>query len=267
MKRALTFIIFTFTYLVLQAQGFIPAQPCGGKQQLKYFIDQELIYPTSAFESGTEGTVILAYSIDEKGQVSQVSFRKNLTTECDRETMRIFRMLEWGPATLSGIPVRDNGVFEIQFNIKKYNRLCKQRGYVAILYPFEPQDTSGIVYQYRNLETAPYPIFTNEKINLAGFIAANLKYPEAAIKQNLSGVVRVGFIVETHGRISNTQIVNSLGAGCNEEALRIVRMLKWMPGTHNRLAVRTRMSISISFNLEQGPDGNFNPNVKSSYGG
>jgi protein TonB len=266
-KRALTLIIFTFTYFVLQAQDFTPAQPCGGKQQLKYFIDQELIYPASALEAGTEGTVSILYSATEKGQITQVSIRKNLSPECDHEALRIFRMIEWEPATLSGIPVKDHGVFEIQFNIKKYKRLCKQRGYVAILYPYEPQDTSGTIYQYRNLETAPYPIFTNEKINLAGFIAANLKYPDAAIKQNLSGVVRVGFIVETHGRISNTQIVNSLGAGCNEEALRIVRMIKWMPGTINHKAVRTRMIISIHFSLEQGPDGNFNPNVKSSYGG
>lgn len=176
-------------------------------------------------------------------------------------------MIEWNPATLNGIPVKDNGVFDVSFNIKKYNRLCKQRGYSALLYPYEPQDTSGTIYLYRKLETAPHPIFTNEKINLAGFVAANLIYPDAAIKQNLSGVVTVGFVVETHGKISNTHIVNSLGAGCNEEALRIVRMIKWMPGTLNRMAVRTRMSISISFSLEQGPDGNFNPNVKSSYGG
>ncbi len=233
---------------------------------MKFFIDQELIYPTSAYEDRIEGVVVIAYEVNEKGQIAHISFRKNLTPECDQETIRIFRMLEWEPATLNGIPSKDIGVFEIEYNIKKYNKLCKKRGYTAILYPYEPQDTSGKIYQYRNLDTAPHPVFTNKGINLAGFIAANLKYPEAAIKQNISGVVTVEFVVEPHGKISNLNIVNSLGAGCNEEALRIVRMIKWMPGTLHRMAVRTRMKISISFSLEQGPDGNFNPNVKSSYG-
>lgn len=267
MKRTLASLIFTFITLILHAQEFTPASAIGGNQQIKYFIEQELIYPPSAYDNGKEGNVVISYAVDEKGQIAHIIFREKLTPECDRETLRIFRMIEWEPATLNGIPVKDNGVFEVCYNIKKYNRLCKQRGYTAILCPYEPQDTSGTIYQYRNLETAPHPIFTNEKINLAGFVAANLKYPDAAIKQNLSGVVTVGFVVEPHGRISNTHIVNSLGAGCNEEALRIVRMIKWMPGTQHRLAVRTRMSISISFSLDQGPDGNFNPNVKSSYGG
>ncbi len=267
MKRSITLIILIFFTYTLLAQEYIPAQPTGGKQQLKPFIDQELIYPPSALESGKEGIVSLFYSVNEKGQISQVSFRKKLSPDCDQETMRIFRMIEWEPATYRSIPVKDSGVFSIDFNVQKYNRLCKQRGYISLLYPFEPQDTTGTIYLYRNLGTAPHPVFTNNKITLAGFVAANLKYPEAAIKQNISGVVKVAFIVETHGKISNTTIVNSVGAGCNEEALRIVRLIKWMPGTYNHMAVRTRMSISINFSLDQGPDGNFSPNVKSSYGG
>lgn len=267
MKRAIFLFFFTFSSFAPQAQEFISVQPTGGKQQLKYFIDQELIYPASALEAGTEGTVSISYSATEKGQVAQVNFRKTLSPECDREAMRIFRMIEWQPATIRGIPVNDSSFFDISFNLKKYSRLCKQRGYTVHFYPYEPMDTSGTIYLYRNLETAPHPIFTHEKISLAGFVAANLKYPEAAIKQNLSGVVTVAFVLEPHGKISNTHIVNSLGAGCNEEALRIVRLIKWMPGTINHKAVRTRMSISIHFSLEEGSDGNFNPNVKSSYGG
>lgn len=267
MKRFLMLISLSLLCYSLPAQEITDPLPAGGKAQLKQFIDQELIYPSPAYDSGTEGTVALSFSIDEKGQISAIFFRNKLTPECDRETIRIFKMIEWDPATIRGIPVKDTGFFEIEFNIRKYNRLCKQRGYTTFLFPYEPIDTTGKVYQYKNLETAPHPIFTNDKITLAGFLAANLNYPEAAIKQNLSGVVKVAFIVETHGKVSNAQIVNSLGAGCNEEALRIVRMIKWMPGTVNRMAVRTRMSISISFSLDPGPDGIFNPNIKSSYGG
>lgn len=247
------------------AQEYIPAQASGGKQQLRYFIDQELIYPEAEFDVAKEGKAVLDYFINEKGQISHISFSENSTPDFNKEALRIFRMIEWEPATIRGIPISDSGTFSIEFNIHKYNRLCRQRGYTKLLYPFEPIDTSMKIYLYKNLETAPHPVFTNDKINLAGFIAANLKYPDAAVKQNLSGVVKLAFIVEPHGRISNTRIVNSLGAGCNEEAIRIVRMIKWMPGTINNKAVRTRMSISINFSLD--PDGNFNPNIKSSYGG
>lgn len=267
MKKFQILFILSLLCYPIYAQEFTHPEPVGGKALLKQFIDQELIYPEVCLETGTEGTVSISAKINEKGQVSFVRFSNRLSPGCDKESMRIFRLLEWEPGTFRGTPIADSTTLHFEYNIRKYNRLCKLRGYTAHLYPFEPMDTSGKVYMYRNLETAPHPVFTNNNINLAGFIAANLEYPEAAIKQNLSGIVKIAFIVETHGRISNTQIINPVGAGCNEEALRIVKLIKWMPGTVDRMAVRTRMSISINFNLDQGPDGNFNPTIKSSYGG
>ena len=267
MKRIWLIALCILLNVAAESQEYMPLLPAGGKGQLRHYIDQELIYPEACLASGTEGKVVIAFKTSEKGQVELIRFFQKLSPLCDQEAMRIFRMIEWHPATKLGIPIADSGMFEIEFNIKKYKRLCKKRGYSGHFYPFEPRDTSGIVYNYRNLETAPHPIFTNDKINLAAFIAANLQYPEAAIKQNLSGVVKIAFIVEPHGRPSNIQILNSLGAGCNEEAIRIARLIKWMPGTVNHMAVRTRMSISINFNLEPGNDGRTVPNIRSSYGG
>ena len=258
---------FPFLFNLLHAQEVNSSLPVGGKSQLKYFIEQELIYPEAALQNKTEGKSGLRYIVDEKGHISKITFLSRVSPECDEETLRIFSMIEWEPATKIGIPVADSGIFEVEYNIKKYNRLCKRRGYSYQLIPYEPMDTTGTIYMYRNLNVAPHPIFTNPSINIAGYIAANLKYPDAAIKQNLSGTVELGFIVEPHGKISNLKILTALGAGCSEEAIRIVRMIKWMPGIKNDMAVRTRMSISINFNLESGPDGNFNPNIKSSYGG
>ena len=266
MKKLLTLLCFLQLHIAY-AQDVAPIQAVGGKMQLHNFIEQELIYPAQSFDNGTEGSVIIWFLVNENGGVTASEFRQKVSPACDEEAMRIFKMLEWLPATSIGIPLVDSSLLEIGFNIKKYKRLCKKRGYTTILYPFEPIDSTGQIYFYKNLHVAPSPIFTNEKINLAGFISANLQYPEAALKQNLSGFVKVAFIVESHGKPSNIHIVNSLGAGCNEEAIRIVRLIKWMPGTIDEKAVRTRMTLSINFNLEIAPDGRYSPNVKSSYGG
>ena len=266
-RSIILLLFFPFLFNLLHAQEVTPSSPAGGKSQLKYFIDQELIYPEVALQRNTEGNCRIRYFVDNKGQISHIKFLSNVSPECDEETLRIFKMIEWDPASKIGIPVADSGTFEVEYNLKKYNRLCKRRGYSQILIPYEPMDTSGTIYYYRNLDVAPHPIFTNKDINIAGYIAANLKYPDAAIKQNLSGTVKLGFVVENHGKISNLRVLTALGAGCNEEAIRIVQLMKWMPGIKNDLAVRTRMSISINFNLESGPDGIFNPNIKSSYGG
>lgn len=267
MKRVFPFIVFSLLSISLAGQDFINAQPVGGKQQLNYFINQELIYPTIMYDSSIEGTVSFHVTIDEKGHPSEIRDVQSPHPSATLEATRIFNLIEWEPATLRSVPVTDTKLFEVEFNIKKHNRLCKQRGYNRIVNPYNPIDTSGKIFWYRNLDAVPYPVFIDKKENLANFIASNLTYPEAAIKQNLTGVVKLSFVVETNGMISNLTIVNSVGAGCNEEAIRILRLLKWMPGIYNLNAVRARTSLTISFNLDRGKDGLFNPVVKSSYGG
>lgn len=263
--------ILLYSFLIIsgfsRAQEYTPVQPVGGNKQLKHFIAQELLYPDSCLLKGTEGTVAIMFSTDNTGNVLSYRFIQSVSPDCNDESLRIFKMIEWEAARSMGIPQQDSALLEIEFNLKKYRKLVRQRGYSMHYYPYEPMDTSGKVYNYTELHTAPHPIFTNDKISLSGFIAANLQYPEAAIKQNLGGVVKVGFIVEPHGKVSNLYIIESLGAGCNQETLRLVNMLKWMPGTFERKAVRTRMTLSIIFELDSEINGQFSPKVKSSYGG
>ena len=263
---------FYLFYLLLmvgfvQAQEVIPLHATGGPTQLKHFITQELIYPDSCLQNNIEGIVSIRFATDNMGNVTHYRVNRDASSACVQEALRIFKMIEWLPARHMGIPQPDSANFEIEFNQKKYRRLVKQRGYSMHFYPFEPMDDSGVIYNYKDIQTAPRPIFTKDNISLSGFIAANLHYPDAAIKQNLNGVVKVGFIVEPHGKVSNLHILESLGAGCNEETIRLVNLLKWTPGTYEHLAVRTRMTLSIVFTLDNGINGQFNPTIKSSYGG
>lgn len=266
MRSYLTLLSILLFSLHTTAQDFVKAQPVGGKQQLLYFIDQELIYPESMLQKKTECVVSFHFATDEKGRVTGIWQLQSPDTLASLETLRIFRLIEWTPATYLGFPTADSLVFKIEFNIKKYNKLCKSRGYRYIVYPYEPIDSSGVVIWHRKLEAAPYPVFTENDMNLSKFIATHLQYPELAIRQNLIGAVKLNFIVETNGRISNMYIEKSLGAGCNEEAIRILRMLKWMPGILHGMAVRTNGSLTITFNLDKG-NGIINPSIKSSYGG
>lgn len=266
MQYYLTIIILLLLSIRTSGQDFIKAQPVGGKQQLQYFIDQELIYPELMLHNKTEGTVSFQFIVNEKGRVTNIGQLKSPDTLASAEALRIFKLIEWKPALNLGFPTVDTSAFKIDFDIKKYRKLCKDRGYSFIVYPYEPVDTSGVVIWHKKLEFAPYPIFAEKDNNLSKFIAEHLQYPELAIRQNLSGVVKLNFIVEINGRISNMYIEKSLGAGCNEEAIRILRMLKWMPGILHEQAVRTNGSLTITFNLDKG-NGPGNPSIKSSYGG
>jgi protein TonB len=61
----------------------------------------------------------------------------------------------------------------------------------------------------------------------------------------------VEFVVDTLGRISNHKVVQSIGNGCDEEALRVARTLpnEWVPGRLGTKAVPVVYELPFTFRL------------------
>ena len=78
----------------------------------------------------------------------------------------------------------------------------------------------------------------------------NLKYPEAAKERKIEGMVYLTFIVKEDGSVSDVEIQRGIGAGCDQEAKRVVEISpKWTPGKIGGKAVNTRMTLPINFKL------------------
>jgi len=238
----------------IMGQAYSPAKPYGETKLVNDFICSEVTYPDAALEQGQEGNVTLVFHVKPDGTVTDIRIKESISEDLDREALRVFRLLQWEPAIRLGNPVESEEEFTIKFNIKKYNRNCKQRGYEKSAYPYLPVDTSLQIYDRLQLSRAPEPIFDDKSMSLAKFITANLAYPEAAYKQNISGEVELSFVVETHGRPSNIIIEKPLGGGCTEEAIRILKLIRWMPGIMRDQAVRSRTYLTIAFKLPNESD-------------
>lgn len=97
-------------------------------------------------------------------------------------------------------------------------------------------------------EMPSFPGGTNE---LLKFIADNIEYPEIAKRAGVSGKVMVRFIVEKNGDISDIEVIKGIGAGCDEEAVRVCRMMpNWAPGKQNLKPVRVKIVIPFQFVLK-----------------
>jgi len=85
---------------------------------------------------------------------------------------------------------------------------------------------------------------------LKNFMAENIKYPETARNSSISGVVYVSFVVEKNGSIGDVMVLKSIGGGCDEEAVRVIKLMpNWIPGKQKGQNVRTKFTIPINFNL------------------
>lgn len=82
------------------------------------------------------------------------------------------------------------------------------------------------------------------------YIAENLHYPAQALRLNVQGKVFIQFVVGTDGVLTDFQVVKGIGAGCDEEALRVLSGAPaWIPGKQRGRSVRVRMILPVNFML------------------
>lgn len=97
------------------------------------------------------------------------------------------------------------------------------------------------------------PIFKYDgDIGLKKFIDKNLRFPTTA--ESATGIVYVGFTVDTLGNVKNIEIKRGMTPLTDEEAIRVVKMLTFIPGTSYGRPIETEMVLPISFAIEYKDD-------------
>jgi protein TonB len=108
-----------------------------------------------------------------------------------------------------------------------------------------PEDTT--VYDY----PSRYPEFPGGSSAMFSYLGEHLKYTEQARTINLQGTVHVSFVVWKDGSIRDVQILRGLGAGLDEEVIRVIQgMPNWNPGMQHGKNVNVRYRIPVKFSLK-----------------
>jgi protein TonB len=94
------------------------------------------------------------------------------------------------------------------------------------------------------------PQFPGGPVEFMKWLTRNLKYPAVAQQHRTQGKVVAQFIVNKDGSVTDVRIVGSLSPTCDNEALRVLRMMpRWQAGLQNGKPCRTMMCIPIVFRL------------------
>jgi protein TonB len=83
------------------------------------------------------------------------------------------------------------------------------------------------------------------------FLTDNIQYPLQAAEIGLQGTIYLEFVVDSKGNITNVRILRGIGSGCDEEAVRVIKMMpQWHPGKQNGKTVRVLYHMAIGFQLK-----------------
>ncbi|WP_165370416.1 energy transducer TonB [Hymenobacter persicinus] len=92
------------------------------------------------------------------------------------------------------------------------------------------------------------PQFPGGATALSEFFQQNVKYPEAARVNKVTGNVLTRFTVEADGRVSSPLVVQGLSPECDAEALRVLALLPaWQPATRKGQPVAIQVQLPVPF--------------------
>ena len=100
------------------------------------------------------------------------------------------------------------------------------------------------------VETQPQP--HGGMAAFMAYVAENMRYPDAALRARVQGKVFVQFVVNADGSLVDFKVVKGIGAGCDEEAIRVLKgSPNWLPGKQRGKPVRVRMMVPVFFMFKE----------------
>lgn len=111
--------------------------------------------------------------------------------------------------------------------------------------PKKPEPEEGQVF----IVVEDMPTFEGGNVdNFRKWVMMNVKYPEEAVLDSITGKVYVIFVVNREGKVTRAEILRGVHPLLDAEALRVVNLSPlWVPGKQRGELVDVRFSITVNF--------------------
>lgn len=93
------------------------------------------------------------------------------------------------------------------------------------------------------------PTYPGGKQAFIDFIHSNMKYPELALANRIEGFVHLSYEVNNLGEIVSVSVQKGIGYGCDEEAVRLIKMLKYEAVRNRGIKMKAEIKARIKFTL------------------
>ena len=154
-----------------------------------------------------------------------------------------FDLHDFKESTLKNIFGLTNEEVQIVYKFIKSNKIEDK---VAKTDTIVPKEASKEVEIFDRVEVMPS--FPGGATELKKFLASNVKYPADAKENYIEGKVIAKFLVNSDGSISDIVILRGLGFGCDEETIRVIKLMpNWKPGSQKGKSTNVFCTIPVTF--------------------
>jgi TonB family protein len=208
----------------------------GGDKELRKYIANNVEYPEEAQKNNIEGKVFVSFIVAKDGNVKDANIERGVDPSIDKEALRVINSLpKWTPGRQKGEVVNVKFTVPINFQLNNDENIVET-----------DEDEEVMIFQV----VEEMPEFPGGENAMRKFIADNVKYPESAKKEGISGKVYVSFVISKDGEVKDAKVVRGVNSALDEEALRVINsMPDWTPGKQRGKKVDVQFTLPINFAL------------------
>jgi|GEM_PF-4314043 len=219
-----------------------PASFPGGQLAFRDYF-KNIPYPTDTTIRPSGNRLIVGFVVEKDGRSADFRIFQTPGPAFTAAAITAMQGMKWNWAEANGHPVRQLMYLCFLFH-HPTKRVVVQEHYLHV-----PDYASLLAIDPADYHKLSFP--TEERFmgyNTEDTLATKQRYPEAAKAAGVQGEVGVAATLQPDGTLGGLTLLNDIGYGCGEEALRLTRLLKnWVPAQVFDSAYATPREFIYSF--------------------
>ncbi|WP_290539563.1 TonB family protein [Alistipes sp.] len=240
----------------------MPSFRGGDLNTFRIWVQEHLQYPAEAVKRKIQGRVILNFTVEKEGSISDIEILRSPDKLLADEACRVIASLPagaWTPGEQRGEKVRVKYTLPLDFRMEP-TKTTEKPASAAVSTP-APASTPASAPASASAEdevfliTEVMPSFRGGDLNTFRiWVQEHLQYPAEAVKRKIQGRVILNFTVEKEGSISDIEILRSPDKLLADEVRRVIGSMpadSWTPGRQRGQNVRVKLTIPVDFRPNQ----------------
>ncbi|WP_373493814.1 TonB family protein [Aquiflexum sp.] len=229
-----------------------PAEPAMGMEEWNKSIITQIDVPKDELDLGLGGVIEIEFVVSKEGEVQNPIIKRSYGGGVDKQILEVVlkeSQNKWKAARFNEKPVDMVLTASFAFYGSAMSSTDSHRF-------FNSSPTPALNSNFEITENTVFDVVEKAPEFEGGieawneWIKSNIQYPKTAKQMGVEGTVYVVFVINKDGTIDQPEILRGIGAGCDEEVLRLIsKSPDWIPGQHRGQKVNVRMRLPVRFKL------------------
>jgi TonB family protein len=201
------------------------------------FVQENFVYPEKALKDTVGGVVLMDFTVNKDGRLTNFKVRKSPNRLFDKELIRLADLTYWIPAVKNGKPIDYD--CRVSLHLSPYRK-------------YHPDTRQGLFMHVEDSTVSELPSFSGGMAMYLMYLVEHNHLHLSNSSPDFYAEEVVTMKVSMNGELSDVKIRKSIGKAFDDETYRLVKEMKpWKPAMKNGKATDCYVWLKVPYTKKQ----------------